>query len=129
MCIRDREQGFPDSITGGLGLESRTPELLRELCGVDGLEWVRLLYVHPRHLSDEIIEVLATEPKMCRYLDLPVQHSVGRTDLPGGDWETLKESITKQVFNLPGAVVIFPGHGPRTSVADEQHGNPYVGGL
>jgi len=48
--------------------------LLRELCRVDGLEWIRLLYVHPAHVYEELVEVLATEPKLCPYLDVPLQH-------------------------------------------------------
>lgn len=48
--------------------------LLRELVKVEGLEWIRLLYVYPDELSDELLEVIATEPKICKYIDTPVQH-------------------------------------------------------
>jgi len=54
--------------------EPRLHALLRDLCAVDGLEWVRLLYAHPAHFYDELIEVLADEPKLCPYVDLPLQH-------------------------------------------------------
>lgn len=51
------------------------PTLLRELNGVEGLEWVRILYFYPSRLSDEVIESLATLPKVAKYIDIPLQHS------------------------------------------------------
>jgi ribosomal protein S12 methylthiotransferase len=50
------------------------PGLLRALVKIDGLEWVRLLYVYPDELSDELLELIATEEKICKYIDTPVQH-------------------------------------------------------
>jgi ribosomal protein S12 methylthiotransferase len=49
--------------------------LLRALVAIDGLQWVRLLYVYPEYISDEFLEFLATEPKIVKYLDIPVQHA------------------------------------------------------
>lgn len=54
--------------------------------------------------------------------------SVGRTDLPGGDFPTLEESIRNQIYSLPDVTVIYPGHGPETTVAYEKKHNPYVHG-
>ena len=51
---------------------------------------------------------------------------VGRWDLPGGDFEMLAQSIRKQIYTLPDDTVVFPGHGPRTTVGAEKSGNPYV---
>ncbi len=51
---------------------------------------------------------------------------VGRWDFPGGDFEVLARSIRTQIYTLPDATVVFPGHGPRTTVGDEKEGNPYV---
>lgn len=51
------------------------PELLTELCDIDGLEWIRLLYCYPEELTEELIEVMAREPKICHYLDIPIQHA------------------------------------------------------
>ena len=48
--------------------------LLRELCAVDGLEWLRLHYLYPHELDDGLIEVIASEPKIVKYLDIPIQH-------------------------------------------------------
>jgi ribosomal protein S12 methylthiotransferase len=50
------------------------PELLRELCGVTGLEWIRLLYGHPARITPELLETMAGHPQICPYLDLPIQH-------------------------------------------------------
>jgi len=51
---------------------------------------------------------------------------VGRTDLPGGSFEVLSAAIKAQLFTLPDSTVLFPGHGPRTTVGAEKRGNPYL---
>ena len=51
---------------------------------------------------------------------------VGRWDLPGGSFEMLAESIRAQIYTLPGETIVFPGHGPRTTVGDEKRTNPFV---
>lgn len=50
------------------------PELLKELVKVDGIEWIRLYYMYPNSISDELIEVIKDEPKICNYFDVPIQH-------------------------------------------------------
>ena len=54
--------------------------------------------------------------------------SIGRTDLPGGSFEQLAHAIRAQIYTLPGATVVYPGHGPATTVAAEKTNNPYVNG-
>jgi glyoxylase-like metal-dependent hydrolase (beta-lactamase superfamily II) len=54
--------------------------------------------------------------------------SVGRPDLPGGDWPQLENSIRTQIYTLPGGTVIYPGHGPTTTVAHERATNRFVRG-
>lgn len=54
---------------------------------------------------------------------------VGRWDLPGGDFDVLARSIREQIYTLPDETVVLPGHGPRTTVADEKEGNPFVAAL
>jgi len=49
-------------------------ELLRQLCRIDGIEWLRLHYAYPAGFPDDVIEVMAAEPKICKYLDIPFQH-------------------------------------------------------
>jgi len=60
----------------GMDLVPSTPliSLLEGLCRIEGLEWIRLLYLHPAHVPDDLLWALATEPKICPYLDLPIQH-------------------------------------------------------
>lgn len=53
---------------------------------------------------------------------------VGRTDLPGGDWQTLVDSIRNVLFELPDATRVYPGHGPSTTIGAEKAQNPYVRG-
>ena len=50
------------------------PELLRKLCEIDGLHWIRVHYVYPDEIDDEFIQVMASEPKIVKYLDIPIQH-------------------------------------------------------
>lgn len=51
------------------------PELLKKLCQVDGLMWIRILYCYPEEITDELIQVIKEEPKICHYLDMPIQHA------------------------------------------------------
>lgn len=60
--------------------------------------------------------------------DALFQGSIGRTDLPGGDFDQLLHSIREQIYTLPAATAVFPGHGPRTTVEAEMAHNPYVSG-
>ncbi|MBR4706742.1 MAG: 30S ribosomal protein S12 methylthiotransferase RimO [Pseudobutyrivibrio sp.] len=50
------------------------PALLHELCKIDGIEWIRILYAYPEEITDELIECMASEPKICHYIDMPIQH-------------------------------------------------------
>ena len=54
---------------------SKLPELLKELCKIDGFRWIRVLYCYPERITDELIDVIASEPKIVKYLDIPIQHS------------------------------------------------------
>ena len=51
------------------------PKLLRELSAVDGIDWIRILYFYPSRLTDEVIDTMAALPKVCRYIDMPLQHA------------------------------------------------------
>jgi hydroxyacylglutathione hydrolase len=57
--------------------------------------------------------------------DVLFYNSIGRTDLPGGNFETLIDSIHKKLFTLPDEVIVYPGHGPETSVGFEKRTNPF----
>ncbi len=58
--------------------EYRLAKLLRELCKIDGIEWIRLLYCYPESITDELIDTIKTEDKICKYIDIPLQHSEDR---------------------------------------------------
>ena len=54
--------------------EKMLPELLRKLCTIEGLVWIRLLYCYPEEITEELVQTIKTEKKICHYLDLPIQH-------------------------------------------------------
>lgn len=54
--------------------ESKLPELLRRLCRIDGLHWIRTLYCYPERITDELLETIAEEEKLVKYLEIPIQH-------------------------------------------------------
>ena len=55
--------------------EKRLHELLSELCKIEGIEWIRLLYCYPEEIYDELIATMKREPKICHYFDMPIQHA------------------------------------------------------
>lgn len=80
------------------------PELLRNLCRIDGLEWIRILYCYPEEITDELIQVIKEEPKICKYLDMPIQHSSDNILKRMGRRTTRQELvdvITKLRNNIP----------------------------
>ncbi len=60
--------------------------------------------------------------------DVLFQNSIGRTDLPGGNHEQLLRSIQTQLYSLPEQTIVYPGHGPQTTIGDEKQFNPFVRG-
>ena len=84
------------------------PELLRELCKIDGFHWIRVHYVYPDEIDDEFIEVMATEPKIVKYLDIPIQHCNSKIlDLMNrrGNGEFLRELFDKLRSRIPGLII------------------------
>lgn len=55
--------------------QKRLPELLKRLCRIEGLDLIRLMYCYPEEITDELIEIMSSEPKICHYIDLPIQHA------------------------------------------------------
>ncbi len=81
------------------------PELLRKLCEVEGLHWIRLLYCYPEEITDELIDTIASEEKICNYLDIPIQHASDKILKKMGrrtDQEELRERITHIRERIPG---------------------------
>jgi len=95
-------------------------ELLRRLSRIEGLSWIRLLYTHPAHWSDELVDALASNPKLCRYADIPIQHvsdKILRLMRRRISQKELTSLITRIRRAVPGislrttVMVGFPGEG------------------
>ena len=74
IVVAQETTRYGEDITGHKCLH----ELLRKLCAVEGLVWIRVLYAYPEEIYPELLDVMAEEPKICHYLDMPVQHSSDR---------------------------------------------------
>lgn len=79
--------------------EKSLPKLLRELCKISGIRWIRILYCYPEEITDELIQVMKEEPKICHYLDLPIQHA-NDTILKRMGRRTSKQELIDIVQNL-----------------------------
>lgn len=83
-------------------------KLLKELCRIDGIEWIRLLYCYPECMTDELIDTIANEEKICKYIDLPVQHAdadVLRRMNRTGDEKSLLSLVEKLRERIPGVII------------------------
>ena len=93
----------------------------------------------PLHFGRSDLEILYTpghaDGSLCFYTeddgfvitgDVLFYESIGRTDLPTGDYEILKENIWSKLFTLPDETVVYPGHGPQTTIGHEKQHNPFV---
>ena len=98
--------------------EYRLAKLLKELVKIDGIEWFRLFYCYPDRVTDELIDVIAEEEKICSYIDIPLQHcssDVLRAMNRNGSYDSLKELLKKMKSKIRGLslrttfMVGFPG--------------------
>ncbi len=98
--------------------ESKLCELLSELCKIEGIKWIRTLYTYPERITDELLRLLATEEKLVKYLDIPIQHANGdilKRMNRRGDKETLTALIKKIRATVPDVtlrttlITGFPG--------------------
>ncbi len=88
--------------------EYKLAALLKKLCKVDGIRWIRILYCYPECFTDELIEVMAQEEKICNYIDLPLQHADGeilRKMNRTGDEDSLTALIGKIRAKIPDVVI------------------------
>ncbi len=88
--------------------ENKLPELLTAISEVGGIEWIRFLYCYPERIGDELLDVMAANPKVCHYLDIPLQHadkSVLRGMHRPGDRETFENLIKKIRKKVPDMVI------------------------
>jgi ribosomal protein S12 methylthiotransferase len=91
-----------------LGEADALAHLMRELCRLEGVEWVRVMYTYPTHISDAFLDVLASEPKAVKYLDMPLQHAsknVLKLMTRGGNRESLERLIERVRARVPGVAV------------------------
>lgn len=106
--------------------EKTLPKLLHELGKIEGIEWIRLLYSYPEEITDELIETMANEPKVCHYIDMPIQHCEDKILKRMGrrtNKEQLKEIVRKLREAMPDIsirttlITGFPGE------TEEDHEN------
>lgn len=87
---------------------SKLPQLLTRLCEIEGLHWIRLLYCYPEHITEELLDVIAGQEKIAKYLDIPIQHASGRVlkamNRPG-DRESLTALIAHIRERVPNVVL------------------------
>ncbi|HXD34664.1 MAG TPA: 30S ribosomal protein S12 methylthiotransferase RimO [Pyrinomonadaceae bacterium] len=91
-----------------LGKQDALAHLLRELSHTDGIDWVRVMYTYPTHISDGFLDVLAEEPKAVKYLDMPLQHAsqnVLKLMKRGGNRQSLERLIQRVRKRVPGIAV------------------------
>jgi ribosomal protein S12 methylthiotransferase len=91
-----------------LGKEDALAHLLRDLSHTDGIDWVRVMYTYPTHISDAFLDVLAEEPKAVKYLDMPLQHAsqnVLKLMKRGGNRGSLERLIERVRTRVPGIAV------------------------
>ncbi len=91
-----------------LGEQDALAHLLRELSHLDGIEWVRVMYTYPTHISDGFLDVLAEEPKAVKYLDMPLQHAsqnVLKLMRRGGTRQSLERLIERVRSRVPGITI------------------------
>ena len=84
--------------------EVRLPQLLHELSAIEGIEWIRLMYVYDNGITDELIDAIASEPKVCNYIDMPIQHisdNVLRLMRRQSSGDSIKAVITKLRERIP----------------------------
>ena len=95
---------YGEDLYGRLAL----PELLEELCKIDGVRWVRILYCYPDRITDRLLDVMAREEKIVKYMDVPIQHVSGRIlklmNRRGGA-ESLAALMEKIRLKVPGVVL------------------------
>jgi ribosomal protein S12 methylthiotransferase len=101
-----------------LGKPKALAGLLKRICALDGEFWIRILYTYPSHWTDELINVFASEEKICKYVDVPIQHindAVLKSMRRGESKETIESLISKLREKIPGVflrtsvIVGYPG--------------------
>ena len=90
------------------GHQKLLPLLLRQLCSIEGIHWIRVHYTYPEAITDELIDVIASEPKIVKYMDIPMQHCNDQILKKMNRWgssEKLKALVKKLRDRIPGLVI------------------------
>jgi glyoxylase-like metal-dependent hydrolase (beta-lactamase superfamily II) len=83
----------------------------------------------PGHSAGHVVFVVAgATPQVVFGGDVLFSGSIGRTDFPGGSFQTLADGIRGKLYVLPDDTVVYPGHGPATTIGEEKRSNPFVSG-
>lgn len=88
--------------------KSKLPELLSELCKIDGFKWIRTLYCYPEKITDELLDVIASEEKLVKYLEIPIQHCDGELLSSMNRWgseEELETLFSRIREKIPGIIL------------------------
>ena len=141
MCIRDRAYAHPVELAQAVSPEAQmrawgfeVPEGAFDLSQIHPLpsdQPLRLgelpiydLFV-PGHTAGHVAYYLPSE-RIVFTGDVLFRGDIGRSDLPGGDYQTLLHSIKTQLRPLPDETIVYPGHGPHTTIDNEKSNNPYI---
>lgn len=107
-----------DTTYYGLDLYKRRAlgDLLKQLCEIDGIEWIRIHYSYPDQFPDDVLEIMATNPKICKYIDIPLQHSstkllkMMRRSIDGPQTQAVLDRIKEKVPGIVVRTTFIVGH-------------------
>ena len=118
MGVRELIVIAQDTTYYGLDLYKRRAlgELLEKLCAIDGIEWIRIHYSYPDQFPDDVLEIMASNPKICKYLDIPLQHSSSkvlgmmRRSIDGPQTQAVIDRIREKVPGVVLRTTLIVGH-------------------
>jgi hydroxyacylglutathione hydrolase len=118
------------NMSGLYGFEVLSPRADRLVAEGEVLEYAGVRFEVldvPGHSPGHVVFVIRGEPMVVIGGDVLFRGSVGRTDFPGGSFELLASGIRTKLWPLPDQTVVYPGHGPATTIGHERRTNPFVG--
>jgi ribosomal protein S12 methylthiotransferase len=118
MGVRELIVIAQDTTYYGLDLYKRRAlgELLSKLCEIEGIEWIRIHYSYPDQFPDDVLEIMASNPKICKYLDIPLQHSSSkvlgmmRRSIDGPQTQAVIDRIREKVPGVVLRTTLIVGH-------------------
>lgn len=105
IVIAQDTSRYGEDLSGG---KSLLPELLRKLCRIETLQYIRVLYCYPERITDELIDVFATEPKILKYIDIPMQHCnrrILKLMNRKGDYDSLRRLVNRLREKVKGITI------------------------